>query len=209
VATPAQVLAALKRGNDRHRTKARLIRSQIALGPATANEQHPAAVVLGCIDSRVPAEVVFGLGIGDAFIARVAGNIVDKNMLGSLEFACAIAGARVIVVLGHTGCGAIMGAIDDVELGNLTDLLARIKPAIARTSFAGEHKSGNLGYVDAVARTNVRLAVGDIRQGSEILAALEKTGDIAIIGAVYDLGSGKVDFLDERAASTAAQSDLK
>src|SRR5262249_21128502 len=160
-----------------------LIRSKIALGPATANEQHPAAVVLGCIDSRVPAEVVFGLGIGDAFIARVAGNAVDKNILGSLEFACAIAGARVIVVLGHTGCGAIMGAIDDVELGNLTNLLARIKPAIARTTFAGKRVSGNRAYVDAVARTNVMLAVADVRQGSEILAGLERSGDIAIVGA--------------------------
>jgi carbonic anhydrase len=151
--------------------------------------------VLGCIDSRAPAEIVFDAGIGETFNGRVAGNIVNDDLLGSMEFACAAAGAKVVLLFGHTACGAIKGAIDDVTLGNLTGLLARIKPAIAATKFDGEKSSKNAAYVDAVARTNVVLGLDDIRRHSPVLADLEKKGSIRIVGAMYDLATGVADFV--------------
>ncbi|MBV8170803.1 MAG: carbonic anhydrase [Candidatus Eremiobacteraeota bacterium] len=196
--TPARVLGALKRGNDRFRAKQRLVRTYIARGRPTATEQHPSAVILGCIDSRVPAEIVFGLGIGDAFIVRIAGNVVNDDVLGSLEFACAVAGAQVVVVLGHTGCGAIQGAIAGVKLGKLTALLAQIKAAITATAFTGERSSSDAAYVDAVAQTNVMLMVESVRRRSRILAELEKKGGLVIAGAMYDLKTGKVTFAGAR-----------
>jgi carbonic anhydrase len=145
----------------------------------------------------VPAEVIFDVGIGDMFSARIAGNVVDDDLLGSLEFACAVAGAKVIVLFGHTACGAVKGAIDDVEMGNLTGLLARIKPAISATKSTDEKSSKNAGYVDAVARTNVLLGLDGIRRLSPILADLEKKGTIQIVGAMYDLATGAMGFLSE------------
>lgn len=162
---------------------------------ASASGQYPAAVVLGCLDSRVPAEIVFDAGIGDAFVGRVAGNVVNDDMLGSMEFACGVSGAKVVIVLGHTACGAVKGAIDDVVLGNLTGLLARIKPAIPATKFDGEKSSKNAPYVDAVARTNVVLGVGEIRRRSPMLEDLERKGTIKITGAMYDLSNAMVDFV--------------
>jgi carbonic anhydrase len=164
---------------------------------SSATGQYPAAVVLGCIDSRVPAEIVFDAGIGDIFIGRVAGNVVNDDMLGSMEFACAVAGAKVVLVLGHTACGAVKGAIEDVVLGNLTGVLARIKPAIPATKFDGEKSSKNASYVDAVARTNVVLGLGEIRRRSPILEELEKKGSIKIAGAMYDLTTGVVEFVGQ------------
>jgi carbonic anhydrase len=161
----------------------------------SAAGQYPAAVVLGCIDSRAPAELIFDAGIGDTFNARIAGNVVNDDLIGSLEFACAVAGARVILLFGHTACGAIKGAIDDVEMGNLTGLLARVKPAISATAFDGERSSKSAAYVDAVARTNVVLGLDGIRRRSPILADLEKKGAIQIVGAMYDLTAGNVEFL--------------
>jgi len=161
---------------------------------SSATGQYPAAVVLGCIDSRAPAEVVFDTGIGDVFNARIAGNVVDEDLLGSMEFACAVAGAKLVLVVGHTACGAVKGTIDDVILGNLTGLLARIKPAIPATQFEGEKSSKNAAYVDAVARTNVRLTVENIRQRSPILGDLEKKGSILITGAMYDLATAVAQF---------------
>jgi len=142
----------------------------------------------------VPAEIVFDVGIGDTFNARVAGNVANDDLLGSMEFACAVAGAKVVLVLGHTACGAIKGAIDDVVLGNLTGLLARIKPAIPATKFEGDKSSKNPAYVDAVAKTNVELTLDNIRRRSPVLADLEKKGSIKITGAMYDLASGTVEF---------------
>jgi carbonic anhydrase len=162
---------------------------------SSAAGQYPAAVILGCIDSRVPAEIVFDAGIGDTFNARIAGNVVNDDLLGSMEFACAAAGAKLVLLLGHTACGAVKGAIDDVVLGNLTGLLARIKPAIPATKFDGEKSTKNLAYVDAVARTNVGLALANIRQRSTVLADLEKKGSIQITGAMYDIATGMVEFL--------------
>jgi carbonic anhydrase len=160
---------------------------------STATGQYPAAVVLGCIDSRAPAEIIFDAGIGDTFNARIAGNVVNDDLLGSMEFGCAVAGAKVVLVFGHTACGAVKGAIDDVEMGNLTGLLARIKPAISATKFDGKKSSKNAAYVDAVARTNVVLALDNIRRRSPILEDLEKKGSIQIAGAMYDVATGNVE----------------
>lgn len=192
--TPAQVIEELKKGNERFRAGEMARRDYLAEQRSSAAGQYPAAVVLGCIDSRAPAEIIFDAGIGDLFNARIAGNVENENQLGSMEFACAVAGAKLVLVLGHTSCGAVKGAIDDVVLGNLTGLLARIKPAIPATKFDGEKSSKNGAYVDAVARTNVQLTVDNIRQRSPILADLAKKGSIQIIGAMYDLKTGTVEF---------------
>jgi carbonic anhydrase len=170
-------------------------RDYLAEKRSSAAGQYPAAVVLGCLDSRVPAEIVFDAGIGDIFTGRVAGNVVNDDMLGSMEFGSAVSGAKVVLVLGHTACGAVKGAIDDVVLGNLTGLLARIKPALPETKFEGEKSSKNASYVNAVARTNVVLSLAEIRRRSPILEELEKKGSIKISGAMYDLATGMVEFI--------------
>ena len=195
--TPSQVLEALKTGNERFRTGMMAPRDYRDQQRASAAGQFPAAVTLGCVDSRAPAEIIFDVGIGDMFSARIAGNVVNDDLVGSLEFACAVAGAKVILLFGHTACGAIKGAIDDVEMGNLTGLLARIKPAISATTFTGEKSSKNAAYVDAVARTNVLLGLEGIRRRSPILAELEHKGTIQIVGAMYDVATGMVASLGE------------
>ena len=193
--SPAQVIEELKKGNQRFRSGKMAPRDYLAEKRSSAAGQYPAAVVLGCLDSRVPAEIVFDAGIGDVFVGRVAGNVVNDDMLGSMEFACGVSGAKVVLVLGHTACGAVKGAIDDVVLGNLTGLLARIKPAIPATKFDGEKSSKNAPYVDAVARANVVLGLGEIRRQSPMLGDLEKKGTVKITGAMYDLSNGMVDFV--------------
>ncbi len=193
--TPGQLLDALKKGNERFRTGNMASRDYRDQQRTSAAGQYPSAVVLGCIDSRAPAEIIFDAGIGDTFNARIAGNVVNDDLLGSLEFACAVAGAKVILLFGHTACGAIKGAIDDVEMGNLTGLLARVKPAMSATTFEGEKSSKNAAYVDAVARTNVLLGLDNIRRRSPILADLEKKNTIQIVGGMYDLVTGIVEFL--------------
>jgi len=193
--TPSQVIDELKKGNERFRTGKMAPRDYLAEKRSSAAGQYPAAVILGCVDSRVPAEIIFDAGIGDTFNGRVAGNVVNDDLLGSMEFACAVSGAKLVLVLGHTACGAIKGAIDDVVLGNLTGLLARIKPAIPETKFEGEESSKNPAYVDAVARTNVKVALQNIRRRSPVLADIEKKGSIQITGAMYDLATGVVDFV--------------
>jgi len=193
--TPAQVLDELKKGNERFRAGKMLPHDYRDQQRSSAAGQFPAAVVLGCVDSRAPAEVIVDTGIGVTFNARIAGNVVNDDLLGSMEFACAVAGAKVILLFGHTACGAVKGAIDDVEMGNLTGLLARIKPAITATTFSGDKSSKNAAYVDAVAQTNVRLGIEGVRRRSPILEALEKKGTIQIAGAMYDLVTGAVDFI--------------
>jgi len=193
--TPLQVIDELKKGNERFRTGKLTPRDYLAEKRSSAGGQYPAAVILGCVDSRVPAEIIFDVGIGDTFNGRVAGNVVNDDLLGSMEFACAVSGAKLVLVLGHTSCGAVKGAIDDVVLGNLTGLLARIKPAIPETRFEGEKSSKNPAYVDAVARTNVAVALENIRRRSPVLTDLEKKGSIQIIGAMYNLANGAVDFV--------------
>ena len=194
--TPDQIIQAIKDGNERFRTGKMRKRDYLGQKRTSAGGQYPAAVILSCIDSRAPAEIILDAGIGDTFNARIAGNIANDDLLGSLEFACAAAGAKVVLVMGHTACGAIKGAIDGVELGHLTGLLEKIKPAVAATKFNGERSSKNAAYVDAVAATNVRLTVDAIRKRSDTLAKLEKDGKIRIVGAMYELVGGKVAFLD-------------
>ena len=193
--TPDQVLDELKKGNERFRTGKTLPRDYRDQQRTSATGQFPAAAVLGCIDSRAPAEIIFDAGLGDTFNARIAGNVVNDDLLGSLEFACAVAGARVLLLFGHSACGAIKGAIDDVEMGNLTGLLARVKPAISATKFHGEKSSKNLAYVDAVARTNVQIGIDNIRRRSPILADLEQKKTIQIVGGMYDLATGIVEIV--------------
>jgi carbonic anhydrase len=193
--TPDEIIEAMKKGNERFRSGKMKEQDFLAQKRASAAGQYPAAIVLSCIDSRAPAEIILDMGIGETFNARVAGNIVNQDMLGSLEFACAVAGAKVVLVMGHTACGAIKGAIDNVQMGNLTGLLDVIKPAIAATQYTGERSSKNAAFVDAVAKSNVLQAMDAMRSGSPILADLEKKEQIRIVGSMYDLRTGKVTFL--------------
>jgi carbonic anhydrase len=193
--TPQQVLGMLLQGNDRFRSGKMLPHDYLGQKRATAAGQYPAAAILGCIDSRAPAEIVLDTAIGDTFNARVAGNVAEDDMLGSLEFACAAAGAKLILVMGHTACGAIKGAIEGVELGHLTALLNNIKPAIARTTYSGKRSGSNPDFVDAVAASNVRLTMDSIRQRSSVLAGLEKDGKIGIAGSMYHLVGGRLEIL--------------
>jgi carbonic anhydrase len=193
--TPEAIIQLMKDGNKRFRQGQRENRDFLAQQRATAKGQHPAAVLLSCIDSRAPAETIMDLGIGDIFNSRVAGNIANEDILGSMEFACKLAGAKVVLVMGHTACGAIKGAIDNAELGNLTGLLAKIKPAVQATAYSGERTSSNYAFVDAVARTNVEMTMSDIRKRSSVLRELESAHAIKIAGAMYNLETGVVDFL--------------
>jgi carbonic anhydrase len=194
--SPDQIVEALRQGNERFRTGKMAAHDYLAQKRATATGQYPAAVILSCIDSRAPAEIILDVGIGETFNARVAGNIADEDLLGSLEFACALAGAKVILVMGHTACGGIKGAIDGAQLGNLTGLLDRIKPAIEATHYQGDRTSKNAEFVDQVARSNVRHTLSEIRRGSEVLAALERDGKVKLVGSMYNLVGGRVDFFN-------------
>jgi carbonic anhydrase len=193
--SPSQIIDEAKRGNERFRSGVRKNRNYLNEQKASASGQYPAAVLLSCIDSRAPAEVIMDLGLGDIFNCRVAGNIANQDILGSMEFACKLAGAKVVCVMGHTACGAIKGAIDNVELGNLTGLLDKIKPAVQATNYSGERSSKNSAFVDAVARTNVQMIVDNVRKNSAVLAELERNGTIKIIGAMYNLQTGALEFL--------------
>jgi carbonic anhydrase len=192
--TPDDVLALLKNGNKRFYTGKREDHNFLGQQRASAKGQYPAAVLLSCIDSRASAETIMDLRIGDIFNSRVAGNVENSDILGSMEFACKLAGAKVVLVMGHTACGAIKGAIDNAELGNLTGLLAKIKPAVAATTYTGERTSKNYAFVDAVARKNVEITMADIRKGSPVLAEMESNGAIKIAGAMYNLETGVVEF---------------
>ncbi|MDP3541101.1 MAG: carbonic anhydrase family protein [Elusimicrobiota bacterium] len=162
---------------------------------ASAKGQHPFAAVLGCIDSRVDPEIIFDQGLGDLFSMRVAGGVADDDALGGLEYAAKVSGVRLIVVLGHSHCGAVKGACDGVKLGNLTGLLARIKPAVDAVPADGRpHDSSNPDFVARVARENVLLGIRTIREKSPILAALEKSGELKIVGAMYDVETGRTEF---------------
>ena len=192
--TPEDIVAAMKRGNARFRKGERKDRNYLREQRASAKGQYPAAVILSCIDSRAPAEVILDLGIGDIFNARVAGNIQNEDILGSMEFGCKVAGAKVILVMGHTSCGAIKGAIDNAQLGNLTGLLGKIRPAVEATTYAGERTSKNPAFVDAVARKNVELTMAQISEKSPVLKELQASHALLITGAMYDLETAAVDF---------------
>ncbi len=195
--TPAQAVQELKAGNERFVTRHPKVRNPLADVETTATAQYPFAVVLSCLDSRKPIELILDQGIGDIFSARIAGNVVNDDILGSLEFACKVTGSKCIAVIGHSNCGAVKGAIDDVELGNLTGLLAKIKPAAAQVpSDIEPRNSKNLVYVDKVAEANVRLAMKEIREHSPILRDMLDKGQIAMVGGVYDLSTGKIHFFE-------------
>src|SRR4029453_14136163 len=166
----------------------------LAQQKASASGQYPAAVILSCIDSRAPAETIMDLGIGDVFKAPGAGNTANDDIIGSMEFACKVSGAKVVLVMGHTSCGAIKGAIDKVQLGKLTGLLAKIRPAVDATQYQGERSATNYGFVDAVARKNVELTMAEVGRSSTVLADLERSGAVKIAGAMYNLETGLVEF---------------
>lgn len=192
--TPDQVIASFKQGNQRFREGKMLRHDYLAQKRGSQAGQYPVAVILSCIDSRAPAEILLDAGIGETFNSRVAGNIENEDILGSMEFACAVAGAKLVLVMGHTSCGAVKGAINNAELGNLTGLLNKIKPAIARTVYKGNRSGDNYDFVDAVAKTNVQITVEDIRQQSSVLKKLEDEGKIKIVGSMYHLNGGRVEF---------------
>ena len=195
--TPEQALELLKDGNERFVSGKMLKRELLAQVKATANGQFPFAGILGCIDSRVPPEVVFDQGIGDIFSARIAGNFANTDFIGSFEFATKLAGAKLIVVLGHTECGAIKGATDNAQLGNLTHTLSNLMPAVYLvTDIQGERNSTNDAFVTAVAEENVRLNVQALYTRSAILHDFVETGRIKIVGAMHDVGTGRVSFLN-------------
>ena len=195
--SPDQILQQLIDGNVRFRTNNSTKRNHTAQIRNSAVGQYPKAVVLSCLDSRVPVEDVFDQGLGDVFVGRVAGNFVNEDLLGSMEFACKLSGAKLILVMGHQHCGAVKGAIDDVKLGNLTALLAKIKPAVAISKdFIGEKTSKNEAFVKLVAQNNVKLTLKNIREQSPILREMEAKGEIKIVGAFYTLTKGELVFLD-------------
>jgi len=198
--TPQIVIDVLKQGNQEFVEDRLTIRNTSERIRDAALGQYPKAVILSCLDSRVPVEDVFHRGIGDIFVARVAGNIINEDILGSMEYACKVSGAKLVVVLGHEHCGAIKSAIDQVELGNITSLLNKIQPAVAeaRKSYSGAQRSSDEGFVEEVCHKNVELTVSEIREKSPVLKEMENNGEIEIIGAVYDMHTGKVDFFEKR-----------
>ena len=197
--TPAGVIEILKKGNQEFENNRLTVRNSTELVRDAAKGQYPMAVILSCLDSRVPVEDVFHCAIGDIFVARVAGNIVNVDILGSMEFACAASGARLVMVLGHGSCGAVKSAIDDVQLGNITEMLSKIQPAVSesKVNFEGETTAANSKFVETVGHANVALAVAEIRSKSQILKEMEDKGQIKIIGGYYDLYTGKVDFFED------------
>jgi len=192
--TPEKSLELLKEGNRRFVESQRMERNLKDQVIETSEGQYPFAVVLGCIDSRVPPELIFDLGIGDIFGIRIAGNFVNEDILGSMEFACKVVGSKFILVLGHTICGAIQGAYDDVELGHLTGLIDKLKPAV----IASQDSSNLEGdyHINQIAKKNVQLTIENIKKQSSILKQMLEQGEIAIAGAMYDIASGEVFFIE-------------
>jgi carbonic anhydrase len=194
--SPEDALARLKEGNARFVANRKVERDLLEQVATTGEGQYPFAIVLGCVDSRVPPEVIFDQGIGDIFSARIAGNFVNEDILGSMEFATKIAGAKLILVLGHTRCGAIMGAIDDAQLGNLTGMLTKLKPAVQDISASGQAAdSSDEAFVQAVTEKNVELTLEAIRSKSPVLKEMLDAGEIKLVGGVYDVTTGEVSFL--------------
>lgn len=193
--TPDQAIARLKAGNERLLGGKTINCDLVEQIKATAAAQAPFAAIIGCIDSRVPPELVFDQRIGDVFCARIAGNFINTDIIGSMEFATKVAGARAIVVLGHNDCGAIKGAVDHVRLGNLTATLANISPAVAASKASGERNSKNAAFVQAVAETNVKMAVAALTARSRVLRKLVGAGQLRVVGAMHDLATGGVSFL--------------
>jgi carbonic anhydrase len=197
--TPQSALKALKDGNQRFLNSTPVNRDLLGQVSDTQSGQYPYAIVLSCVDSRVPAEIVFDQGIGDIFSARVAGNSVNEDILGSMEYACKVAGSKLIVVLGHTSCGAVSAACDDVMLGNITTLLAKIRPSVAavkKPTDPAERTSANKVFVNKVVEKNVELAIQNIHLHSAILKEMHENGEIDIVGGVYSVADGSVSFMN-------------
>ncbi len=197
--TPEKALESLKAGNQRFQNSLKEDRNLIQQVKDTSEGQYPFATILSCIDSRVSSELVFDQGVGDIFSIRIAGNFVNTDILGSMEFACKLAGTRLIVVLGHTSCGAVKGACDDAKLGNLTSMLEKIKPAvdsIIEPTDVSSRNSSNKTFVNNVAVKNVELTIANILKSSEVIAEMHKNGEVKIIGAMYDVSTGSVSFFE-------------
>jgi len=195
--SPSKALDLLKEGNRRFVNNLKINRNLLQQANETSDGQHPFAVILSCIDSRTSAELIFDQGLGDVFSVRIAGNIVNEDILGSMEFGCKVAGAKIIVVLGHTKCGAIKGACDNVELGNLTSLIEKIKPAVDQETTTTENRtSSNANFVENVAELNVSLSVKNILLKSPIIAEMVKNDQIGIVGGVHDISTGEVKFFE-------------
>ena len=196
--TPLQAIELLKNGNKRFVDNLKMNRNLLQQVNETSDGQHPFAVILSCIDSRTSAELIFDQGLGDVFSVRIAGNIQNEDILGSMEFPCKAAGAKIVVVLGHTRCGAVKGACDDVKMGNLTALLNKLKPAIeAEKTETAERNAKNSDFVEKVASLNVRITKQQILNNSPTLKDMIVQGEIALIGGMYDVETGAVDFYDD------------
>jgi carbonic anhydrase len=208
--TPSQAIQILKEGNARFIQNLKANRNLLEQVNATSEGQYPFAVILSCIDSRTSAELIFDQGLGDVFSIRIAGNVLNEDILGSMEFACKVAGAKAIVVLGHTRCGAIKGACDHVEMGNLTTLLSKIQPAVeAEKTETANRTSANGQFVEKVAEINVLQTVANIRKKSSILDELISEGKVGLIGGMYNVETGKVDFYDSSSVNTVDLATLK
>jgi len=197
--TPEMSLQYLKEGNLRFQKNVMANRNLLEQVEDTSKGQFPFATILSCIDSRVSSELIFDQGIGDIFSARIAGNFVNQDILGSMEFACKLAGTKLVVVLGHTACGAVKGACDDAKLGNLTAMLEKIKPAVNAVSSPEDislRNSSNLEFVNNVAAKNVQLTIDRILEESDVLAEMRNKGEIMIVGGMYDINTGAVTFYD-------------
>ncbi|WP_339650447.1 carbonic anhydrase family protein [uncultured Maribacter sp.] len=195
--TPEKSLQFLKEGNQRFQNNLKANRNLLEQVNDTSDGQFPFATILSCIDSRVSAELVFDQGLGDIFSIRIAGNFVNEDILGSMEFGCKLAGTKLVVVLGHTSCGAIKGACDHARLGNLTALINKIEPAVAAVKEPKDERlrnSQNLEFVDAVSAKNVEITIENIRERSRVLAEMEEKGEVMIVGAMYDISNGEVTF---------------
>jgi len=192
--TPEKALQFLKEGNQRFQNNLKVNRNLLEQANETIEGQFPFAVVHSCIDSRVPAELILDQGLGDIFNVRIAGNFVNDDVLGSMEFACKLAGSKLIVVLGHSSCGAVKGACDHVELGNLTGLLDKIQPAVEAVNVDGERNSSNSEFVQKVAHKNVEIAIQQIKEKSEVLREMLDNGEIGIVGGMHYLDTGVVEF---------------
>lgn len=196
--TPAKALELLIEGNKRFVNNLKVNRNLLQQANETSDGQHPFAVILSCIDSRTSAELIFDQGLGDIFSVRIAGNILNEDILGSMEFGCKVAGAKIIVVLGHTKCGAVKGACDHVEMGNLTSLLTKIRPAVDDETTTKENRnSGNSEFVEKVAVINVKRTVKAIMERSPILKEMIEKSEIGIVGGTHDITTGSVTFYSE------------
>jgi carbonic anhydrase len=191
--SPLDALKLLKNGNMRFVNNLKMNRNLLQQVNETRDGQHPFAVILSCIDSRTSAELVFDQGLGDIFSVRIAGNVLNEDILGSMEFACKVAGAKIIVVLGHTKCGAIKGACEHVEMGNLTSLLRKVSPAITKTGWEGPY---TMKEVNKVAANNVHYVMDEIPERSPILKDMVQKAQIAIVGGMYDVETGKIKFFE-------------